>query len=149
MTPASGRTLLVLGNPRRSVQRWRVDVAVENLRPGDVLVMSGRGEAPAMAADAASRCGVDAARIVIEDAATTTWQNVQFSAPLIASGGEVLMISDPLHARRAASYWRDVVPGRAGELRRADLGSVWRRPVLLLGSVVYEVALRLRRYRPG
>ena len=39
MTPASGRTLLVLGNPRRSVQRWRVDVAVENLRPGDVLVM--------------------------------------------------------------------------------------------------------------
>ena len=72
--------MLVLGNPRRSVQRWRVDVAVENLRPGDGLGMSGRGEAPAMAADAASRRGVDAARIVIEDAATTTWQNVQFSA---------------------------------------------------------------------
>ncbi len=147
-------TLLVLGCPSDKhgrpspLQRWRVDLAARNARPAARFVISGAGEAAVMAADLIARHGIDPARITLENAATNTWENIGNSAALIAPGGIVRIVSDPLHARRAERYWELQHPERADELHAAGLYRFGEHPLLKVATAGYEVVLRGLRYRP-
>jgi uncharacterized SAM-binding protein YcdF (DUF218 family) len=63
--------------------------------------------------------GVDAADLVLEARSLNTWQNAQFSAPLLRAYGadRVLLVSSGLHLRRSLLYFAhfgvDAVPVRA------------------------------------
>lgn len=147
-------TLLVLGYPSDKhgrpspLQRWRVDLAARNTRPATRFVITGANEAAVMAADLIARHGIDPARITLENAATSTWENIGNSAALIAPGGIVRIVSDPLHARRAEQYWRLQHPERADELHPAELYRFGEHPLLKVATAGYEVLLRGLRYRP-
>ncbi|MFT4217467.1 MAG: YdcF family protein [Micropruina sp.] len=153
-TTSGAETLLVLGYPSDKhgrpspLQRWRVDLAARNARPDTRFVMTGANEAGVMAADLIARHGIDPARITLENEATSTWENIGNSAPLIAPGGVVRIVSDPLHARRAERYWRLRHPERAGELRAARLYRFGEHPLLKLATAAYTLVLRGMRYRP-
>ncbi|MGB8860289.1 MAG: YdcF family protein [Ilumatobacteraceae bacterium] len=116
--------LVVLGFPSRrgggtrALQRWRVDLAlraVDQLGCDRVVFTGGTPttdhvEAITMAANAAEK-GLDPSLIVIEPLARSTWENVSFSAALVADREHVALVSDPMHARRAQRYWRQQFPG--------------------------------------
>ncbi|MCW3159533.1 YdcF family protein [Micropruina sonneratiae] len=148
-------TLLVLGCPAdkdgrpSALQRWRVDLAARSAGAADRFLFTGAGEAGVMAADLIGRHGIDPARVTCENEATTTWENIANSAALIAPGGGVLIISDPLHVRRAQRYWRLQFPERAGELRSAKLYRFGEHPVLKVLTAAYSIVLRTLRYRPA
>ena len=101
-----------------------------------------------MAAELVGGHGVDAERVRCENEATTTWENIALSAPLITPGGVVRIISNPLHARRAERYWRLQHPDRSDELRPAALYRFAEHPVLKVLTGGYELLLRGLRYRP-
>ncbi len=147
--------VLVLGCPGRldgtasPTQRWRDDLAAAAAGPLTRFVVTGhRGEAAQLARDLRERHGIAADRITEEPDAENTWGNVAHSAPLIPGGSRLLIVSDPLHAARAADYWRRQFPARAAELLPARRVG-WRHPILRLRALVYEVLLRAQRYRPA
>ncbi len=49
--------------------------------------------------------------VILETNATSTWENVHGSAPLVEGADIVILVSDPLHARRAQRYWHQQHPG--------------------------------------
>mgnify|MGYP003442941312 FL=1 len=130
------------------MQLWRVDLAARNAGPHARFVFTGAQEAVSMAAQLTARHGVPAQRITLENEATNTWENIGNSAALIATGGVVCIVSDPLHARRGERYWRLQLPERAGELGRASLYRFGEHPLLKLRTAAYESLLRGLRYRP-
>lgn len=72
--------------------------------PSDIL-----GEAEA-GRDWAVAGGVPSAAILLETQSRTTKQNIEFAAPILAEHGigSVLVVSDPLHVRRAVAMARDL-----------------------------------------
>lgn len=130
------------------MQRWRVDLAARNAAQHTRFVFTGAHEAGLMAADLTTRHGVSPPRRALENEATNTWENIGNSAALIAPGGIVRIVSDPLHARRGERYWRLQLPERARELRPAALYRFGEHPVLKLRTAAYELLLRGLRYRP-
>ena len=66
----------------------------------------GQSEA-AIYADDLQRLGVDAADLLLESRSMNTWQNAQFSAPLLKSWGadRVLLVSSGFHLRRGMLYF--------------------------------------------
>jgi uncharacterized SAM-binding protein YcdF (DUF218 family) len=164
--------VLVLGYPANAdgtssaVARFRVESGVQIYRKNQCskLVLSGGAiqnehvEAESMAT-LAKRLGVPTEDIVLERSARSTWENVGCTAPLVASADRVLVVSDSLHAKRAARYacrqdsrlcerflgagvapsidlafWS--IPAAANELR------VFLRDLLLYGSGAAEDAPR-------
>ena len=109
--------VLVLGCPTGvdgtlgAVARFRVESGVRVYREQRCrkLVFSGGAvqnphiEAESMATLAES-LGVSEADIVLERRARSTWENVGCTAPLVAWADRVLVVSDSLHAKRAARY---------------------------------------------
>ncbi len=111
-----GCAVLVLGYPTNpdgtatAVARFRVESGVRAYREHrcSKLVLSGGAiqnehvEAESMATLARS-LGVSTADLVLERRARSTWENIGCTAQLVPSG-RVLVVSDSLHARRAARY---------------------------------------------
>jgi uncharacterized SAM-binding protein YcdF (DUF218 family) len=66
----------------------------------------GRPEATIYAGDL-QRLGVDAADLLLESRSMNTWQNAQFSGPLLQAYGadRVLLVSSGFHLRRGALYF--------------------------------------------
>jgi uncharacterized SAM-binding protein YcdF (DUF218 family) len=66
----------------------------------------GKSEA-AIYADDLQRLGVDATDLLLETRSMNTWQNAQFSGPLLKSGGvdRVLLVSSGFHLRRGMLYF--------------------------------------------
>jgi len=109
--------VLVLGYPTKAdgtfspVERFRVEAGVRVYREHQCskLVLSGAAvrnehvEAESMA-ELAKRLGVPNESIVIERRARSTWENVGCTARLLPSMDRVLVVSDSLHANRAARY---------------------------------------------
>jgi len=109
--------VLVLGYPAKadgavsSVGRFRVEAGVRVYREYQCskLVLSGAAvrnehvEAESMVA-LARRLGVPNESIVLERRARSTWENVGCTARLLPSMDRVLVVSDSLHANRAARY---------------------------------------------
>ena len=111
-----GCAVLVLGFPAdpegtpSAIARFRTEAGVRVFREQQCheLVLSGGAvrnehiEAESMALLARS-LGVPAENIVLERRARSTWENVGCTAQLVPSA-RVLVVSDSLHARRAARY---------------------------------------------
>lgn len=109
--------VLVLGYPSHSdgtpnpVQKVRVATGVQAYRTHncDRLVFSGAAvknqivEAQTMA-QLARRSGVQSEKIVLETQARTTWENIKFSIPTLATSDRILIASDSLHAHRGRRY---------------------------------------------
>ncbi len=122
--PPEGAVVLVLGSQVRGTQpsldlQNRIDAAAAYLRahPGAVCIASGGqgdgedvSEAQAIAASLTEQ-GVGAERIFLEDASTSTEENMAFSAALIEAEGlprEVAAVTDEYHQYRAACLAREV-----------------------------------------
>ncbi|PRX97684.1 YdcF family protein [Allonocardiopsis opalescens] len=111
------------------VQRYRVRIAVRSRDPRaerSVLVFTGRSpgrpstrrsEAAVMAEYAVGVLGVDPADVVLEEQATTTWENIRYSLPLIESFPVVKIASNTFHARKGRRYLREQAPAVAARLR--------------------------------
>ena len=115
--PGARCAVLVLGYPAQRdgspgpVLRARVATGVTAQRrfACEKLVLSGGAahnafvEADVMAR-VAEELGAPREQIVLERAATSTWENVAFSLPLLDGADAVLVASDALHARRGVRY---------------------------------------------
>lgn len=85
---------------RQSGAQCKVEVS-----GGDALGL-GRPEAAVYAADL-QRLGVDAADLLLEPRSMNTWQNAQFSGPLLKAyaADRVLLVSSAYHLRRGVLYF--------------------------------------------
>lgn len=99
------------GNKPSPVYRERIKEAIALYESGRVryLVFTGGTPVPGYPAEGqvgrefAIEHGVPAAAILVESTSRTTWQNLANVKPLIGSADihSVLLVSDPLHMRRA------------------------------------------------
>lgn len=109
----------VLGDEPSPVLIERLRHARDLYQRGDVakiMVTGGRSPEDDLSEAEASRdwlegSGVPEAAIVLEDKSRTTIENIAFSKPIIADAnlGRALIVSDPLHMRRAL-----MIAGRFG-----------------------------------
>lgn len=146
--------VIVLGYPTRSdgrphpIQRWRVDLGVRVMRStgANRIVLSGGSpanpyrEAETMAG-LARAAGVPDEVISTECRSNSTWQNVVYSAPLVEQYDEVILVSDPLHAKRAWRYWMEQHPQDRGRVFVTDE----RRPFESMISAVPTAMVELVR----
>jgi uncharacterized SAM-binding protein YcdF (DUF218 family) len=162
--PPSGRlALIVLGFPARAngslhpLQKWRTDMAVRaaDRLGAERVVFSGgpsRGrpaEAEMMAAYAV-KAGIPAAFVRTETKATSTWQNIEFSLPMVEGFDRLAVVSDPLHAARGRRFVKAQRPDLAEHLVSANEYVPFERSWLKLPTAVYETYVaQYRRLRPG
>ncbi|MDN5769290.1 MAG: YdcF family protein [Microlunatus sp.] len=161
-TPPRSEVVLVLGYPSRPggrlhpLQRWRTEIAVRSLDPScpeGHLVFSGaspragRSEAAVMAAYARNVLGVPSGRIVLEERARSTWENVAFGLAHLEGAETVKVASDPLHARKARRYLWQQRPDLAARLVQADDYRPLERSWLRFPLVVHAGASWLLRLR--
>jgi DUF218 domain len=143
----STEAIIVLGYKSRldgqphPIQRWRCEIAVRSMDPrrSSTLIMSGaRGEAQTMAGFARDVLGVPADRIVLEERAKTTWENIAFSLPLAEKYDAIKIASDPLHVRRARRYVGWLRPDLLPRLEPAADYRPFEHPLLKTGTLLYE-----------
>ncbi|AHH17381.1 hypothetical protein NONO_c25890 [Nocardia nova SH22a] len=151
--------VVVLGYPAASdggttaLQRWRCRIGARSLRPDrdGLLVFTGGAvhgpwvEAEVMAAYARDRLGVPADRIRIEPHAESTWQNIEFTTPLLENADRIIIASDPMHAARARRYLRVQRPDLAERLTAADDYRPFERWWLKIPTAAHELAAIARR----
>jgi uncharacterized SAM-binding protein YcdF (DUF218 family) len=152
--PAPGKScvVLVLGYPTNNdgttsqVQELRVATGVRAYRQNncDRIVFSGAAvknqivEAQTMA-QLARGAGIPATAINLETQARTTWENIKFSIPALATSDLILIASDGLHAHRGRRY---LCKQRPDLCARTFVGAVYRpldRPWWKVGSICYEL----------
>lgn len=152
--------IIVLGYPSRPdgsphpLQRWRAAIAARSISPeaaSSVVVctgidQSGRSEAAVLAA-MLRELGVPERQIILEEQARTTWQNLEFGAPLVADADVIKVASNSLHAWRGRRFlWRQR-PDLAAKLAAADdyrFGEYWWLKTPL---AVYEAIGQWREWR--
>lgn len=102
----------------------RLDTALDYLEEHPdmtVIVTGGKGsdehvsEAQAMF-DYLVAHGVNGEQIIMEDQATTTWENINYTLELFRSGefetsGNILLVSSDFHLTRIQMLWKRVWPG--------------------------------------
>ena len=156
--PGASEALLVLGCPTRDdgslhpVQRWRLAIAARTMNPRvERVVFTGTtaktqvSEAAAMAAHARA-VGIADELIVLEEKALSTWQNVEYSAPLVEEFDVLRIVSDPLHAWRARQYLARQRPDLAGKLAPA-VDRFGEQPFFKAATLIYELVARYREWR--
>ncbi|MFI5783912.1 YdcF family protein [Nocardia sp. NPDC051570] len=161
LSRTDGRTeaVVVLGFPIKRdghthpLQRWRCRIAVRSMdsRREGVIVFTGgaikrdQAEAEAMARYTHESLGVPEERIRTETKAESTWQNIEFSIPLIEHADRITIASDPMHAARARRYLRLQRPDLAARLAPAAdyrfLEAWW----LKIPTATHELAAIARR----
>ncbi|MFG1932272.1 YdcF family protein [Mycobacterium sp. NPDC048908] len=121
-----GETILVLGCPLRPLHRWRVRIAVRSTDPSVArFVFSGGAvrtktpEAQMMADYAVRVLHLPPGNVVVEDASTTTEENIANSAPFLADAPAIKIASNTFHALRARIILRQQSPDLAKKLVRA------------------------------
>lgn len=160
-TPPPGGTdaVVVLGYPAArhgtttALQRWRCRIAARSLDPDrdGFLVFTGGAvhgpwvEAEVMAAYARDRLGVPAELIRVEPRAESTWQNIEFTTPLVEHADRIIIASDPMHAARARRYLRIQRPDLADRLIPADDYRPLERWWLKIPTAAHELAAIARR----
>jgi uncharacterized SAM-binding protein YcdF (DUF218 family) len=129
------------------VQRWRVQIALRSYIPGGAtMVFTGgarRGapsEAEVMARFAES-LGVGREVIFLEERATSTWENVEFSLPWVDGSSSIAFCSDPMHAARARRYALEQRPELRDRLVGADDYRFLERWWIKLPAMVYELSI--------
>lgn len=155
----STEAIVVLGCPTHAdgslhpLQRWRVDIAARTMNPRVKVVVftgttakTGISEASAMAAHARTR-GIPGDLIVLEEEALSTWQNLEFSIPLVEHHDVLRLVSDPMHAWRARQFLARLRPELAAKLGPAVDYQPLERWRWKLGTMVYELVARYREWR--
>ncbi|MGV3526247.1 MAG: YdcF family protein [Candidatus Sericytochromatia bacterium] len=139
----------VANNVPTPVFAARIDHAIGLYRRGQVpyLVLTGGvGAADTLAESEAARryClqrGVSAGALLSESQSRTTWENLRYAQPVLARHGlqRVLLVSDPLHMRRAVTQARDLGLDAHPSPTRSSLYRSWRTqlPFLLRESWFY------------
>lgn len=160
---AVGRSeaIIVLGYPSRPdgsphpLQRWRARIAARSISPSasettiictGAAIDSGRSEA-AVLADLLGTFGVPPEMVVLEEQARSTWQNMEFAAPLVADAGVIKVASNSLHGWRARRFLRRQDAGLASRLAPADdyrFGEYWWLKTPL---AIYEAVGQWREWR--
>lgn len=158
--PAGGtEAVVVLGYPAKHdgsthpLQRWRCRIAARSLDPRaeGTLIFTGGAvrrdwpEAEVMARYTRDTFGIPADRIVTETEAETTWQNIEFTTPIIEHADRIKIASDPMHAARARRYLLLQRPDLAARLTPAAdyrFGEKWW---LKLPTAAHELAAIARR----
>ena len=149
--------VLVLGYPSNAdgspdpTQRIRIDAGVEAFRRNrcERLVISGgaahnaSAEADVMARLAGEQ-GVPEAAIAIERRAQNTWQNVEYSLPLLDGFAHLFVASDTLHAYRGRRYLCRQRPAWCDRVAVAPAYEPFARPWWKVGAVLYEVHAWIR-----
>jgi uncharacterized SAM-binding protein YcdF (DUF218 family) len=149
--------VLVLGYPSRAdgssdpTQRARVDAGVDAYRRGacERLVISGGAahnasiEAEVMAQLAVAQ-GIPEAAIAIEGRAQNTWQNIEYSLPLLDGFPRLFVASDPLHAVRGRRYLCRQRPAWCDRVAIAPAYEPFARPLWKIGAVLYETHAWIR-----
>lgn len=93
----------------------------------------------------AAAAGVSSSRLILEEEATTTWENVALTAPLIENYPQVAFASAPLHAARARSYLAKQRPDLASRVVRDEDYRPLERPALKVATAGYRLLLPLIR----
>jgi uncharacterized SAM-binding protein YcdF (DUF218 family) len=139
--PEPADAIVVLGSPLApdgtlgAALDERVVAGAELFRRqlGPLVVLSGRGEAEAMARRAAA-LGVPEPALLVEGDSVNTRQNAERSAALLAGRGarRVWIVSQPFHLRRASYWFRQsgleplpFAPAGGIQQRRPDLALRW------------------------
>lgn len=88
----------------------------------------------------------DLPTVTIEDRATSTWENVFYTRPLVHPNHNIVFVSDPLHAARARTYWIQQSPSDRQRLYVTDCGRPLDGWWIKAPSVLAEVlrALKVR-----
>ena len=145
--------VVVLGYRSRSggqphpLQRWRVTIGVRTLQPhlDGILVLSGAAKVGPSEAQVMARLAVDAgvprSRVVVEEHAATTWENVARTAPLLQGYPQIAFASAPLHAARARAYLAQQRPDLASRLVAAKDYRPLERPGLKIATAGYRLLL--------
>ena len=149
--------LVVLGFPARAdgsthpLQRWRCRIAARSMTPGALVVFSGGAvkgpwvEAEVMARYAHERLGIPAESIRTETEAESTWQNIEFTIPLIEHADRIAIVSSPMHAARARRYLHLQRPDLAARLTPAADYRPFEAWWLKTPTAVHELAAIARR----
>lgn len=130
------------------ILRWRVQAGVTEWRrySNAVLIVTGGAvsndvaEGPVMA-QLAGELGVPEAQILVDDTAVDTWQNVARAHELAPAEGEVVLVSDRLHARRGLRYWFAQFPDERSRVRVGAVAGPPARWYWPLFSAVYETVV--------
>ncbi|WP_205707783.1 ElyC/SanA/YdcF family protein [Kineococcus vitellinus] len=154
--------VLVLGFPSRPggrvhpVQRWRTAIAVRTGDPGRTLLVfsgaaarGGPSEAAVMAGCARAEFGWPAERVVLEESARSTWENVAFSLPHLQGAATIAVASSPVHALRARRYLARQRPDLAARLVPADDHRAGEQLRWKTATLAYDLARSLRLRLPS
>ena len=159
--PGRREVILLLGYPSRPdgsphpLQRWRAEIAARSVSAwaaSSLIVCTGaavRGERSeaAVLADLLRGRGVPASKIVLEEQARSTWQNIEFAIPLLQDADVIKVASNSLHAWRARRFLARQRPDLAKRLAAADdyrIGAYWWLKTPL---AVYEAVGQWREWR--
>ncbi|WP_067898775.1 YdcF family protein [Nocardia vaccinii] len=149
--------LVVLGFPTRAdgslhpLQRWRCRIAARSMTPGALVVFTGGAvksrwvEADVMARYAHERLGIPAESIRTEAEAESTWQNIEFTIPLIENAERITIVSSPMHAARARRYLHLQRPDLAARLTPAADYRPFEAWWLKMPTAAHEFAAIVRR----
>ena len=143
------------GNKPSPVYRERINEAIKLYESGRVhyLIFTGGTRVAGYPAEGsvgrefAIERGVPAAAILVETTSRTTWQNLANAKELIRSAGlhSVLLVSDPLHMRRAMAFATDLklpaIPAPTSSSRFQSKASwvafLWRETWLYVSYLVF------------
>ncbi|OYO24301.1 hypothetical protein CGZ93_04150 [Enemella dayhoffiae] len=156
--------LVVLGNALHGgrvmpVLERRLEASVARLRDEQrrgnepVLVLSGGRARPGRPSEAAAmrdwllEHGLEWERTVLEDRSVNTWQNLQFSRPLIAGSAHVLIISSDYHLPRVRLMLR--LLGWRAATAAAPTPRATLVPALLRELVAFPALLLPGQRTPG
>ncbi len=161
-SPGGGEdVVLVLGYPARRdgspgfLQRWRTRIARRSAPPDALFVFTGgavHGDVPEAVtmAQYAGRLGIRPERIVREEHARSTRENLSLSLPWLADARTIRIASNTAHARRARQYLRELDATLFARLRRTRDFRVLELGPLRLALTFYDfVAGRVAARRPS
>jgi uncharacterized SAM-binding protein YcdF (DUF218 family) len=110
-----------------AVQRWRSRIAVRSAdKETAQFIFSGASkhgglsEAEVMANYAVEVLGLPEGNVILETQATTTWENIAYSIPLMREADSIKIASNTFHARRGRRYLAMQSPLLADRLLRAS-----------------------------
>lgn len=110
---------------------------------GSTATEGARSEAAVMA-EHAQRLGLRADEVLLEETASTTFENVRNSLPLVEDCDEIALVSDAFHGLRARRHVQQLRPDLAERLVRADDHRWFEYPGPALRSAVFEVGMGLK-----
>ncbi len=160
-TAGKNQLIVVLGCPANfdgspaDMQIWRTKIAVRTIDPeaaSTTLVFTGadtrrKNSEAAVMAQIARDFGVPDSQIVLEEHATSTWENIAYTIDLMEAADVIQIVSTPMHARRARWYLLRQRPDLTEKLAPADDYHFGEHPLMKVSAAFYETVGAYREWR--